>query len=203
MGRIINMTQIQSLGVDSQKQMRNGPVPRQRSQIIPPLRQPLWLVLRLRHQLHRIKRRRVRNHRLLRLDDIPVLQTHSHSPAIFNQNLVHVRIQLELPSELLKTTLQRVSQLTRSPDGNREGSRFLEESLEDVQQVGRHGSLGRKAAEDAHGVNKVSKEGDRNELVNSLREIVEREGEVGEDIGVSEYERQRSRGSGEEASVLT
>mmetsp|Transcript_24042 Transcript_24042/g.43136 ORF Transcript_24042/g.43136 Transcript_24042/m.43136 type:complete len:241 (-) Transcript_24042:787-1509(-) len=203
MGRILNVTQIQTLCINRQKQMRNGTMPRQSPHFVPPLRQSLRFTLRRRHQLDCIKRSSIRNHRLLRLDDTSILQTHAHGPSIFDEDLIDMCIQLEFSAKFLKAALECISQFARSPDRNRESCRLLEESFEDVQQMGGHGAFGGETAEDAHGIYKVFQKWDRDVFLRCFGKVIERQRKVSKDIGMGEYERQRTSGGRKETNILT
>mmetsp|Transcript_17289 Transcript_17289/g.38254 ORF Transcript_17289/g.38254 Transcript_17289/m.38254 type:complete len:321 (-) Transcript_17289:517-1479(-) len=183
--------------------MADSSVPRQFANFTSPLGQLLPLAFLLRHQLHRVERSGIRDYRLLGLDYLSVLQPNTHSTSVFDQNLIDMRVQLQLASVLLETALQGLAQLARSSDGYAESGLLFEEPLEDVQQVSRHGSLGRETAEDAHRVDKVPQERHGDELVNRLGQIVERQREVTEHIGVGQNEGQRAGRRGEESRVLT
>ena len=178
------MAQIQPRRVDRQEQMRYSTVPGQLPELVPPLRQPPRFPLHRGHEFHGVEGGRVRYHRLPRLDDAAVLQTHAHGTSALDEYLVDVRVQLQLAPELLEAALQRVAELARPPDRDRERGGLLEEPLEDVQEVRRHGTLGGETAEYAHGVDEVAQEGYRHVLIDGLRQIVEGEGQVGEYVGV-------------------
>ena len=132
MRRIINMTQIQSLRIDRQEQMRYSAMPRQLPQFLPPFCQSLRFALRLRHELDRIERRGIRHDRLLRLDDIAILHTHAHGTSVLHQNFVDVSIELEFTTVLFESALEGFAQRARAADGDRERRSLLEETLEDV-----------------------------------------------------------------------
>mmetsp|Transcript_28964 Transcript_28964/g.61202 ORF Transcript_28964/g.61202 Transcript_28964/m.61202 type:complete len:352 (+) Transcript_28964:1222-2277(+) len=67
----------------------------------------------------------------------------------------------------------------------------------------RHGSLGRETAEDAHGINEVTKEGNSDELVNSFGKIVEGQRQIAKDIRVGKHEGQGTSSGGKETRILT
>ena len=65
-----------------------------------------------------------------------------------------------------------------------------------------HRSLGRETAEDAHAIDEVANKGDGDNFINRLGQIVEGQGQVGEDIGVLGNEGESTSRRGEETSVL-
>mmetsp|Transcript_25810 Transcript_25810/g.60508 ORF Transcript_25810/g.60508 Transcript_25810/m.60508 type:complete len:207 (-) Transcript_25810:498-1118(-) len=112
-------------------------------------------------------------------------------------------IELKLSAKFLKTALNGFTKLGGSSDGHRKSGVFLEKSLEDVQNVGRHGTLGGESAKDAHKINEVANEGDGNDLVDCLRQIVEGQRQIGENIGVRGDKWKRTGRCGKETSVLS
>mmetsp|Transcript_42904 Transcript_42904/g.130563 ORF Transcript_42904/g.130563 Transcript_42904/m.130563 type:complete len:480 (+) Transcript_42904:356-1795(+) len=203
MGGILDVGQIQPLGVDSEEQVRNGAVTGETPELVAPLGQILRLLLLLGHHLDGVERSRVGYDGLPGLDDLAVLESDAGGPAVLDDDLVDVSVHLKLTAELLESALERLPELGGAADGDREGGRLLEESLENVQNVGRHGSLGGEAAENAHEIDEVADEGDGDDFVDGLGEIVEGEGKVGEDVGVLDDEGEGSGGGGEESGVLS
>ena len=111
-------------------------------------------------------------------------------------------IELELATELLQTTLKSLAELGGTTNWNRKGCRLLKEALENVKDMCRHGALGGETAEDAHAIDEVANKRDSDNFINRLGQIVEGQGQVGEDIGVLGNEGESTSSCGQKASVL-
>ena len=174
----------------------------QGAEIVPPLGQFLGLPLLLGHQLDSIERRGIRNNGLASFDDIAILESNTNGAIILNENLINVSIELELATELLQTTLKSLAELGGTTNWNRKGCRLLKEALENVKDMCRHGALGGETAEDAHAIDEVANKRDSDNFINRLGQIVEGQGQVGEDIGVLGNEGESTSSCGEKTSVL-
>jgi hypothetical protein len=171
--RIVDHGQVEALRINSQKQVRDGSMAGKGSEIVSPLGQFLRFLRLFGHHFHGVEGCRVRDDGLAGFDDLSVLETDTDGTSVFDQNFVDVGVHLELSSEFLETPLDGFTQLRGSSNGDRKGGVFLEESLEDVQDVGRHGTLGGESAKDAHEIDKVANEGNGNDFVDGLRQVVE------------------------------
>ena len=202
MGGVLEMGQIQTSGINAEEKMRNGTVTGQGAEIVPPLGQFLGLILLLRHQLDRIERCGIGNNGLASLDDIAILKSNANGATILNEDLINASIELELATELLQTTLKSLAELGGTTNWNRKGCRLLEEALENVKDMCRHGALGGETTEDAHAIDEVANKRHGDNFINRLGQIVEGQGQVGEDVGVLSNEGESTSRRGEETSVL-
>ena len=114
-----------------------------------------------------------------------------------------MRVQLQFAAKLLQAALQRVSHFAGPTNGNRVAGRFFKESLEYVQHVSGHGSFGWETAENAHGIDKVVEEGDRDDFVDRLVQRIKSEWEVQKDIGMRGHKRETSSSCRQKAGVLS
>mmetsp|Transcript_5262 Transcript_5262/g.17264 ORF Transcript_5262/g.17264 Transcript_5262/m.17264 type:complete len:219 (+) Transcript_5262:734-1390(+) len=155
--------------VDRHEQVQNRPVARQRRHRIDPLGDFLLLAADRRsvllfaavlfplQQFGRVKGRRVGDDRLGSLDDLSVPELDAVGPVVFiDEDLFDVAVEDEVHAMLFAPAVKGFGDVLRSSEGHRVGALLLEEALEDVEQVGRHGALGREPAEDAHEVDEVS-----------------------------------------------
>mmetsp|Transcript_3883 Transcript_3883/g.10998 ORF Transcript_3883/g.10998 Transcript_3883/m.10998 type:complete len:593 (+) Transcript_3883:350-2128(+) len=202
-GRVLEVGQIQTSGINTEEQMRNGTVTRQGAEIVPPLGQFLGLPLLLGHQLDSIERCGIGNDGLASRDDIAIFKSNANGTAILDEDLVNVSIELKLATELLQTTLKSLAELGGTTDWNGKGGRLLEKTLKDVKNMCRHGALGGETAEDAHAIDEVANKGDGDNFIHRLGQIIEGQGQIGEDVGVLDNEWESTSRRGEETSVLT
>ena len=173
------------------------------SEVVSPLGELLRFVLLLGHELDGVEGRRVRDDGLASLDDVSVLESYPNSASILDENLVDVGIQLELTIGFLEPALDSFTQLRSSTDGDRKGGVFLEESLQDVENVRRHGTLGGEPTENAHEIDKIADERNGYDLVDCLGQVVEGQGEIGKHVGVGGNEGKGTGRCGEETSILS
>lgn len=112
-------------------------------------------------------------------------------------------VQLDLSSKLFQPSDESVAHFASSTNGHRVACALLKESLQNVKHVGCHGSLGWESAENAHGVDKVAKEGNGNNLIHSLVQGIEGQWKVEKDIRMGSNEWKTASGSGKETGVLS
>jgi hypothetical protein len=111
MRQILQAGQVQAGRVDPEEQVTDGAVAREGAHLIPPLGDLLPLAFLKGHHLHRVERGAVADHRLLRADDIAVLETDAGEPISLDDDLVHVRVQLQFPAELFEAALESLPEL--------------------------------------------------------------------------------------------
>ena len=79
-----------------------------------------------------------------------------------------MRVQTNVHAELGPASVDRPRNIFSASFRHRVGAARLEEALQDIKHVRRHGALRREAAEDAHGVDEIPEERFRHELVDGL-----------------------------------
>ena len=152
--------------------------------------------------LHCIERRGVRDDRLLRLDNLPILQLDADRLVALEQDLGDVRVHLQLAAKLLEPAHERLRDLLGAAHRHAVARAVFEEAIEDVKDVRRHRALGGEAAEYAHRVDPVAQERLRHDLIDRLVQALEYKGEVGQYPRPAHHEGRASGGRREEPSVL-
>mmetsp|Transcript_12885 Transcript_12885/g.43655 ORF Transcript_12885/g.43655 Transcript_12885/m.43655 type:complete len:302 (-) Transcript_12885:316-1221(-) len=189
--------------------MHDGAVPRERAHLRGPrgdgrrVRAGGLVRGALPEQPRRVEGREVGDDGLARAHLPAVAQAHASRAAPLAQDGLHVGVELQRAAVALEPAHEGIGDLAGAPQGHGEGSLVVEEALQDVEHVRRHGTLGREAAEDAHGVDEVAEKRHGHVLVHHLVQRVEEHVQVPEDVRVRRHVREGARGRREEARVLS
>ena len=197
----------QTLGVDAEEQVHDGPECRNLRHVLLPirrLRQPLRLELRaIGKQRHRVPHRGVRHHSLGGARDASVLQPHPRRLAVLHDDLLDVLLELHRPAEFLQRADEFIHDSLRAADGRAQTRAGTVETRDGVDHRRAHGALRGETAEKREHVDPLLQERLGDVLPGQLVERVEDVGDVEHHLGVGEVEGDGDDGAHQKARVLT
>mmetsp|Transcript_2210 Transcript_2210/g.4957 ORF Transcript_2210/g.4957 Transcript_2210/m.4957 type:complete len:523 (-) Transcript_2210:110-1678(-) len=200
--RVLDVRQVEALGVDRDEEVHDCPVARQLAELRAPLLDRRRQLGGRAEHFHSVEGGGVGDHRLPRFDLLAILELDADGPPVLDEDLLDVRVHLQLAAKLLEATHKRLRDLFGAANRHAVGRLVLKEAVEDVEDVRGHGALGGEAAEDAHRVDPVAQEGLGDDLVDGLVQRLKDERQVGKDPRPAHHEGSAASGGREEAGVL-